>query len=105
MVYLPEGPETSELHEAYEELAEAIRKVIRLNGWNKSAIEGDENAPMMMSEYLVLVAQQGFDKDGDGISNFLHIAPHGQLPWHRMIGLLRVAQLSIEHEYLREEDD
>lgn len=103
MVFQPEK-KTPELTAAYDELAAAIKKVIEFNDWNTSQIEEDDNAPMMLGDYLVLAVQQGYDKEGEGISSLAMIAPHGQLPWHRMIGIIHEARIRVEHEYVRDEE-
>lgn len=100
----PEDPDKkAELAKAYDELAEAIKKVIELNDWNVSIVPEDERAPMMLGDYVVLAAQQGYDRDGDGISSLAMITPNGQLPWHRLIGLIHEGRVRVEHEYVRED--
>lgn len=98
-----EGQQSPELQQAYDDLDAAIRKVIELNDWAVSMIAEDDRAPMMLGDYIVLAAQQGFDKEGGGISSLAMITPHGSLPWHRMIGLIHQGRLRVEHEYLSED--
>ena len=60
-----------------------------------AAIEGCFNAYVapdehhwVMSEYVVILARQTYDSDGDGITAVASLFRDGDVPTHRAIGLL-----------------
>lgn len=69
----------TQLKVAYERLEAAIEEVCRLEG-----------SDGVMTEWVVLICHQRFDDDGDGISEYGKLVPHGgrQMPHHRVMGLL-----------------
>lgn len=86
---------------AYEKLETAIREVNDLQGWGR----GPDGEPMVITDYVVLTAAQGFDAEGDGFSAVGWILAGGDMPWYRIVGIVRAAQLRIEHQLMRAEDD
>lgn len=85
---------------AYANLEAAIRAVNELQGWG----QGPDGEPMVITDYVVLTAAQGFDADGDGFSAIGWILADGDMPWYRIVGIVRAAQLRIEHQLMRAED-
>jgi len=83
-----------ELVAAYARLDEAIREVIRIKAFNEDA----EAAPLMLADWVVLAASQGYDAEGEAISQIAHIVNEDHMPWYRLIGLVRHAQLLIEQD-------
>lgn len=67
---------------ATERLDAAIKEALRAYAY-------DENTPLVV-DWVVAVAQQGVDAEGDAISAYCHLFPEGEMPPHRAIGLLKV---------------
>ncbi|MFD9564361.1 hypothetical protein [Streptomyces sp. NPDC059994] len=72
----------SERKAAYQQLEEAIRRVNELEG-----------ADGVLTEWVVVTATQSFDGDGDGLTQVGKLLPDGggQVPYHRLMGLLDYA--------------
>jgi hypothetical protein len=67
---------------AYERLAQAIEEVAR-----------NEGTLGVLTEWVVVFAAQRFDDDGDGLTQVGITLPDGggQVPYHRVMGLLDYA--------------
>jgi hypothetical protein len=67
---------------AYERLAQAIEEVAR-----------NEGTQGVLTEWVVVFAAQRFDDDGDGLTQVGITLPDGggQVPYHRVMGLLDYA--------------
>jgi hypothetical protein len=74
--------QSPELKEAYTALDETIREVIRLEGW-----EG------LVTDWVVVAANQYFDDDGRSMTDVGHVLPDGgnSIPHYRILGLLDYA--------------
>ncbi|MDG4832427.1 hypothetical protein O7627_24410 [Solwaraspora sp. WMMD1047] len=46
------------------------------------------SGPWLLTEYVVVTAQQGYDEDGDGITAVGQLYRDGDVPLHRALGLL-----------------
>ena len=71
-----------ELKAAYQRLADSIDEVVRLEG-----------AEGVLTEWVLVTATQRFDEDGDGLTQVGITLPDGggQVPYHRVMGLLDYA--------------
>ncbi|MEU6520450.1 hypothetical protein ACFYOF_06170 [Streptomyces sp. NPDC007148] len=71
-----------ELKAAYARLAGAIEETARLEG-----------AEGVLTEWVVVFATQGYDDDGDGVTQIGTALPDGggHVPYHRLMGLLDYA--------------
>lgn len=71
-----------ELKAAYQRLADAVEEVARL-----------EEAEGVITEWAVVYATQRYAEDGDGLTQVGTLVPEGggNLPYHRLIGLLDYA--------------
>ncbi|MFJ6559988.1 hypothetical protein ACIQMV_08905 [Streptomyces sp. NPDC091412] len=80
---------------AYRRLEEAIEEVCRLEGY--------EGVPI---EWVVIAASQRFDEDGDGITQVGTLLPDGggQIPYHRVMGLVDFVQARMRGEAARDGD-
>lgn len=78
-----------DLKAAYERLAAAIEEVARL-----------EDAEGVITEWVVVYATQRYDADGDGLTQIGTLVPGGggDLPYHRLMGLLDYALTRCRHE-------
>jgi len=67
---------------AYERLAQALEEVAR-----------NEGTQGVLTEWVVVFAAQRFDDDGDGLTQVGITLPDGggQVPYHRVMGLLDYA--------------
>lgn len=77
-----------ELRDAYEEVNQAIRKVVALEGLNTEY--------GMVTDWVTVAAIQGFDDEGESRSATLTLTPpttgtHGCIPTYRIVGLLDLA--------------
>lgn len=69
---------------AQEQLRDAINAVLIAKGWHEGRL---------ITDYLVCVASQGFDENGDGVTQYNYIVPDLTISWHRAIGLIEVIRL------------
>lgn len=71
-----------ELKAAYQRLAEAIEETVRLEG-----------AEGVLTEWVVVFSTQRYSEDGDGVTQVGTTLPDGggQVPYHRLMGLLDYA--------------
>lgn len=77
------GESSEELKTAYEELDNAIRKIVTYEG-----IDG------LVTDYMTIAAVQKFDENGTGLSMVARILPEGgtTIPPYRLVGLLDYAK-------------
>ncbi|MFE7233893.1 hypothetical protein ACFVAF_25150 [Streptomyces sp. NPDC057596] len=80
---------------AYRRLEEAIEEACRLEGY--------EGVPI---EWMVIAVSQRFDEDGDGITQVGTLLPDGggQIPYHRVMGLVDFVQARMRAEAARDGD-
>lgn len=86
--------EDTEEQEAYAALESAIKRVNQLNRWGK----GPDGEPMLIVDYVVMIAAQGWDSGGQGFGAIGWILKDGDMPWYRIVGLVRAGQMRIEHQ-------
>lgn len=90
--------QSPELKEAYATLDAAVREVIRLEGW-----EG------LVTDWVVVAANQYFDDDGRSMTDVGHILPDGgnSIPHYRILGLLDYAATASRSAigYVPDDDD
>lgn len=81
---------------AYRRLEEAIHEVCR--------VEDFEGVPI---EWVIVAAFQRYDEDGGGITQVGSLLPDGggQVPYHRVMGLLDYALTRCRAEVARDDDD
>ncbi|RSR98032.1 hypothetical protein EF913_28290 [Streptomyces sp. WAC04189] len=87
--------QASELKAAYQRLDTAINEVARLE-----TFEG------VMTEWIVVVACQRYDAEGDGITQVGTLVPDGggHVPYHRSMGLLDYVLTRMRAEVARDDD-
>lgn len=68
--------------EADEQLAAAI---------DRASVAYFGHSGRVVTEYVVVVARQGWDADGDPVSSVETLHPDGDLPYHRALGLVEYA--------------
>jgi hypothetical protein len=79
---------TDDLKSAYRRLEEAVRDVARLEG-----------AQGVLLEWVVVTAHQRYDDDGDPQVLIGQLMPNGgEVPYHRVMGLLDYALTMRRHE-------
>lgn len=84
-----------QLKAAYRRLEEAIDEV-----------SGHEVFEGVRTEWVMVVASQQFDDDGDGITQVGTLLPDGggQVPYHRTLGLLDYALTRMRAEVARADE-
>lgn len=75
--------------EAYEKLRIAIHEIMTAEGYDEA---------VMIVDYVVCVAQQRFDDDGDTVTAYDYILPPGQIPHYRVMGLLKTIELEMTRQ-------
>jgi hypothetical protein len=78
---------------ADQALEEAIQDVLVTSGWA---------AGKLLTEYIVIGTQIGYDNDGDRVSSYFHLLSSGELPYHHIVGLLHTG---LEHYGAKKEED
>ncbi len=63
------------------------------------------NDAYVLSEYLVVTCQQRFDEDGDGITAVGTISRDGNVPAHRLLGLLDYATTRMRKAISEDDED
>lgn len=95
------GKPTPEETAAIEQLHQAIANLIRVRGWDNAA--GD---PLLLTEWLVIASQQGFDSEGESRSSCIRFeGPGWQMPWTTTLGLLRIGTLMAEEAFRDDGED
>ncbi|MGY0065235.1 hypothetical protein ACWY4P_53945 (plasmid) [Streptomyces sp. LZ34] len=71
--------QSPELKAAYRRLEDAVSEVGRLEGFDG-----------VLTEWIVITSLQRYDADGDGLTQIGTLVPDGtgQVPYHRLMGLL-----------------
>lgn len=81
---------TPEQVSADEKLREALNEVVRVN----EMVEGN----VVLTQYMVLMVHQGFERDGRGNSEYNYIMSDDGMPWHHAFGLLYVARSMLDKQ-------
>ncbi|WP_330479930.1 hypothetical protein OG301_38995 (plasmid) [Streptomyces platensis] len=87
--------DSPELKAAYQRLEGAINEVTRLEGFKG-----------VLVEWVIVAASQRYDEDGDGITQIGVLVPDGggQVPYHRIMGLLDYALTRQRAEILNDDE-
>ncbi len=80
-------PRTTEQIAADDALTAAIQQVI--------TVYADDDHAYLLSEYVVALARQRFDDDGQGVTAIGMIFRDGDVPEHRALGLLEHARIQL----------
>ena len=81
---------------ANDNLTEAVRGVLEAYDY------ADPNR--VLTDFALIAATQGFDDDGDGTQAYHWFLRDGDLPWHRIFGLLEVGRLKLLAAYNEPEE-
>ena len=82
---------TPEQKRAYANLGEAIQECMHANGY----LDGT----MVVTDWLVCVAQQGLDHEGESTTGIAYLVRDGDLAWHRLLGLVEAVRLRLHAVY------
>jgi hypothetical protein len=94
-------PETAEQKTANEALTTAIKGVIQAYQYQQNM---DGSIPML-TDYVVVATQQGYDDDGDLTSSMIILLRDGAIPIANAIGLVELASHQMKTGYFRVDDD
>lgn len=92
-------PRTPEQVTADEALTEAIQRCWR--AYYEGEPYADDGVPVeaaaegVMMEYLVIGTMRNFDNEGDPYTHVFHIYRDGDVPVHRLLGMLEYARLRL----------
>lgn len=81
-------PLTPEQQKASDWLHESIKDYMDQLAYNDGS--------MVITDWVVCVAQQGFAPDGEGMTGVSYLVKDGQLSWHRMLGLIEAVRLRMQ---------
>lgn len=84
---------TSEQKAADDNLTRAVQQTLEAYG--------DTEPGGVMANYLVVVEQRAWDGSGQPVTGVTTLLQDGQIPWPNIIGLLRMAQLRYENDWVR----
>lgn len=76
---------------AYEALERAIQAVLVFDG------DEDPDQPLVLTDYVVLAARQGWAGD-HSYSSIAWLFRDGDMPWYRIIGVVRAGLIRLEHQ-------
>lgn len=94
---------TAEEKEATEELHAAILKLAQAKGWQKV---GSEGTPALLTDWVVIATLQGYDSEGEMKTAALRLeGPNTEMPWHVILGLLRMGTLLAEVHFHGDDGD
>jgi hypothetical protein len=79
---------------AQRQLEEAIRAVIA---------EHKDDQGRVLTDWVVIAASQGYDADDGNSTAYNYLVPDGDVPHHRLIGLLDVARARYLADFTRED--
>lgn len=88
---------TPEIRRAQQALDDAIKALMELHGYTGPK-EG------VITDWIVVVAQEGYEDDGDVKSGYTSLYSGGSMATHKALGLLRCGLMYIELVN-REDDD
>lgn len=92
-------PRTPEQVAADDALTEAIKRTWRAYWENEPYADSDvpEEAAGegVMMEYMVIGTMASFDKDGEPYTHVFHVYKDGDVPIHRLLGMLEYARLRL----------
>ena len=82
-----------------EELAKEVR--------NELIKKGFMNDDSLLQDFIIITHQVTFDPNGDDVNRYGYLLSNDGLPWHTILGLLRVTEKSLNLSYSSgyEEDD
>jgi hypothetical protein len=86
---------------ANEALTAAIEGVIKAYEYGQNM---DGSIPML-TDYVVVATQQGYDNDGDLTSSMIIILRDGAIPIGNAVGLVELASHQMKTGYFRVDDD
>ena len=88
---------TPEQSKANDELHAAVDNMMRVMGYNTGS--------MVTTDWLVCVAQHGFDDDGDGLTGIAYLVKDHDLSWHRLIGLVECVRHRLAVNFNRDGEE
>jgi hypothetical protein len=94
---------TIEVRKATEALHLAILDLARAKGWAKV---GSVDTPALLTDWVVIATLQGYDSEGDMNTAALRLeGPNEEMPWHAILGLLRMGTLLAENNFREDDPD
>lgn len=69
-------------------LTEAIEKWLRAYEFDGSA--DTDGSPRVLTDYVVMMATQGWNRDGDAMTGYPYCLRDNAIPHHRALGLIQV---------------
>jgi hypothetical protein len=88
---------TPETRKAMENLHVAILDMLKAKGWQQV---GSEETPALLTDWVVIGALQGYDSEGDMKTAVVRLeGPNEVMPWHGLLGLLRMGTLLAEEGF------
>lgn len=82
---------------AIEEFNSALMKLMNVKGFTDSNL--------LLTDYVVITAQTGFNDKGDSLSAYTYILSDDEMAWHRIFGLLSITEKRLAKLYLYDDDD
>ncbi len=96
------APRTPEQKAADQALTDAIDAVYRAYNHVEALTEAD--GPVVLTDYVVVCAFQGWDSDGDQFTQIMLTPRDGDMPVYRILGLLDYG-VAREKAIISEPDD
>ena len=81
---------------ADDQLTEAVRGVLDAYDY--------ADPTRVLTDFVLIAATQGYDTDGQGEQAYHWFLRDGDLPWHRIFGLLEVGRLKLLAAYNEPEE-
>jgi len=74
-----------------KDLSDAIRSELIKNGFM--------NDDSILQDYIIITHQVKFDPSGEDVNRYGYLLSNDSLPWHTILGLLRVTEKSLNLSY------
>lgn len=90
-------PRSSEERAAVEALHAAIVRMCEVKGFAHNTRDG---SPMLLTDWIVIGTQRGYDESGDGVTGVLRLEGPGEdTSWITILGLMEAGRLSAIEQY------
>lgn len=75
-----------------KDLRNVIEEELHKRGWEEAGV---------LTDYMVLTCQQNFSAKGEGEARYGYLLPDGEIPIHRVLGLIDITRIQVESEVKR----
>lgn len=75
---------------AKEDFLKALQAYLAEEGWLENG--------WALGDWIVIAEATPFAEEAAGMTKYMHVLPGESVPWHRILGLLKVAQVELDDQ-------